>query len=137
MEGVSGLHVACGLLVGLVLPLTARIAGSETFAYNMFSGMTTYSIEVVAIDTAGVRSRISPSSLSPSLSSAARRFVSGAEQPRRARTVAVLRAHLIDLARVACEGTGARTIDLALTERADDQRPEAPSRRTEAHVACP
>jgi hypothetical protein len=136
MEGVSGVHVACCAALGLVMPLAARIAGSEAFAYTMFSETTTYSLEIVATDEAGERTRVSPSSLAPSLSPAAGAFVSGTERPRRARSVGALRVHLADLAQVACARSGARAVDLALVEHADDEPAGAPARRTEAHAAC-
>jgi hypothetical protein len=50
--------------------------------------------------------------------------------------VGVLRAHLHDLARVACALSEARAIDVTLTELGDDQRPDAMPRRTEAHAEC-
>jgi hypothetical protein len=134
--GVSGLHVACFATIGIALPLAARIAGSETFDYTMFSQTTMYSIAIIATDREGHRTQISPSSLASSLSPAARPFVSGADQPHRARSVGVLRAHLNDLARVACEQSEARAIDVTLVERADDQRPDGAAMHTEAHAEC-
>ena len=83
-----------------------------------------------------METRVSPSSLTPSLSPAAGAFVSGTERPRRARSVGALRAHLAELAQVACARSGARAIDLALVERADDAPAGALARRTEAHAAC-
>jgi hypothetical protein len=102
----------------------------------MFSETTTYSIAIVATDDEGRRTPISPSSLTSSLSLSARPFVSGADQPHRARSVGALRAHLRDLARVACAQSEAHAIDVILTEIADDQTPDAAPRRTEAHAAC-
>jgi hypothetical protein len=138
MGGVSRIHVACLVLVGVGLPAASRVAGSETFAYAMFAGTTTYSIDIVAADRAGRSERVSPSTLASALPAAARPFVSGAETDRRARSVSVLRSHLRDLARVACgEIPTAARVDVTLFEHRDDAAPATPPTRTEAHVECP
>lgn len=125
--------MVAGLVVCLVLPLASWIFGRGDLAYHMYATTLVYRLEVVGFDADGRPTSIAPSTLAPYMSADAAPFVGGSERLREVPQIDALRAHLSDVARVACARAGSARVDVILFEGV----PGAPTmlRRT-SHRSC-
>ena len=130
--------MAALVAVGLLLPLGSKIEGTGSFAYTMFSGNTEYRLEIIATDPDGLRSEVAPALLAPRVNASARAYLTGADHFRRTRSIVALRAHLGDLAVVACEESAARTVRVTLLEKAAAETlgEDAPITRNVVDLTC-
>ena len=95
-------HVVIAVLVGLLIPLSSRMAGTGSLAYTMFSRSETYRLQVVTSDLAGRSSPLAPTAISASIGGSTGDLLAGTEQWRHAPYGALLRRHLSEVAGLAC-----------------------------------
>ena len=127
-------HVILGLLVGIVLPLASSMEGTRLYAWTMFAGTEAYQLDIVAFDGRGGAQAINPTELAATAAPHLAVYLAGADHFRTGSAlVAVLRAHVDDLAAHVCDtAVGARSVEVALRERPRG----APPRTTLARARC-
>lgn len=119
---MTRLHVAVAILVCLVVPVASR-AGAGLFAWTMYSRSAGFRLEVRARDANGAVRTISPTELAASGRGPAVTFLAGAERFRHHPGAAILRAHLADVAALACRVAGAGEVEVILETRANLDAP--------------
>jgi hypothetical protein len=106
-----------GALVCVVLPAGSWIEGSRFFAWSMYSRAAEFRIDLVTFD-ADLRARPrNPTALAEHAAPAAGALLAGSDHWRPAPSLAVLRAHLSDLAHYACGDLAATSVEITLHER--------------------
>jgi hypothetical protein len=126
-------HAAVGVALLFVLPAVSSVFGSGMFAWTMYSGSGEYRIDIRVRDERGVAHSVAPTGLAEASSRGAASVLVGADHFKRGPSLAALRAHLGDLAMLACRERHGVEADVVLHERRDDQDPE---RTTSAHAVC-
>ncbi len=123
--------MAAGL--AFCLPMLAKVGGGGA-AFTMYATSTWFRLEVVARDADGHARVIAPTDLARRVGPSALPFLAGSDHLRRTNGVEPLRAHLADVARVAClVDPAASEIAIALVERAGAiDGPETTERATAA-----
>lgn len=112
-------HVFVALLTCLVVPLASWL-DHGSLAYTMFASATWYRMEIVAVYADGSRVVIAPSDMAAQVKARDVGYFAGADHFRRVPTVTALRAHLHDIARLACSPTHPRRVEVTLFERDND-----------------
>jgi len=125
-------HAIAAALLLFALPISSAF-GSGFFAWTMYSGSGEYAMEIHVQDMAGRWRSVSPTGLAEASSAATADVLVGADHFRRGSSLAVLRAHLGDLAAFACRERHGLAATVVLRERANATSPE---RTTTAHVTC-
>jgi hypothetical protein len=127
----------------LVVPLASwAVDGRGRFAFTMYAATITYRVEITQTDAAGQRSPIDPTDVAAEVSSFAVPYLLGMSVFRTVSQVDALRAHLGDVARAACRGRRASTIEATLVERPAPRSSEpleggsGPITRTTERVTC-
>jgi hypothetical protein len=121
----------------LIAVIFAALPASHTLlgrgpAFTMYASMLEFRLELRGQERDGTSKRLYPSLLGEALPPSARPFVIGSEQFRRVADVAVLRAHLDDLGRLACSKSPSLSeVELHLVERSDGHET-----RTSRRVTC-
>jgi hypothetical protein len=106
-----------GALVCVVLPAASSIEGSRFFAWSMYSRAAEFRIDLVTFDADRHARPRNPTALAEHAAPAAGALLAGSDHWRPAPSVAVLRAHLSDLAHYACRDLGASSAEVTLHER--------------------
>lgn len=119
---MTRLHAAVAILVCLIVPAASRM-GAGLFAWTMYSRSAGFRLEVRGRDTNGAIRAISPTELAARGRGPAVTFLAGAERFRHHPGAAILRAHLSDVAGLACRTSGAKQVELFLESRADLDSP--------------
>lgn len=125
------LHAIVGALTLVVLPLVSRVFGDGFFAWTMYSTTGEYRVEVQVHDARGWRS-VAPTGLADHASSSVASLLVSAETYRRGPSVAVLRAHLGELATFVCRERGGDRAVVVLQERRGQNE-----RSTREEAQCP
>lgn len=124
---------AFAAFVGVVVPLSSRLEGSAALAYAMYAHAESWRMRVVAWDDARPAHEIAPTELAVHARPSALALLAGADHWRIGAPVHLLRGHLADVARLACDTAPASTrVDVTLEERGgvgDDLRTTIASRR--------
>jgi hypothetical protein len=103
----------------------------------MYARATWFRLEIAARDREGGDHVISPTSLARRVTGSAAPFLAGSDHLRRTYDVGILRARLVDVARLACgEVPGATSVTITLVERAS-LRDLPEERRVETVVCTP
>lgn len=119
---MTRLHAAVAILVCLVIPAISR-SGAGLFAWTMYSRSAGFRLSVRGRDASGAVRAISPTELSARGRGPAVTFLAGAERFRHHPGAAILRAHLADVAALACRVAGAGEVELILKTRANLDAP--------------
>jgi hypothetical protein len=106
--------IATAVCVGL--PLGSWLFADGALAYTMYAATVTYRVEIHAQDADGRARAIAPSALARFAGPFAAPFLFGAETPRELPQITALRAHLSDVARLACAHSDAIRVDVLLFE---------------------
>jgi hypothetical protein len=126
-------HAALGLVLLVLVPLASILFDSGVFAWTMYAGAGEYRIDIRITDARGTTHTVAPTGLAEHSSRGGAAVLVGADQFRRGPSLAVLRAHLGELATFACRQRGGVSADVALHERRDEHDTE---RVTSAHAEC-
>lgn len=125
-------RMAAGL--AFCLPMLAKVGGGGA-AFTMYATSTWFRLEIVAHDAEGHARVIAPTDLARRVGPTAVPFLAGSDHLRRTNDAGALRAHLADVARVAClEDFAASEVAIALVERAGAI--DGPETITRATAAC-
>jgi hypothetical protein len=127
------LHAVVGAIVCVGLPGGSYVFGHGALAYGMFAETRLYELQVRAIDADGRERDIESARLAQATSGATAIYFAGLDHFRRGPAHAMPRAHLGDIARLACSVSGAASVVVTLRERA---RPDAPIESTTRIVRC-
>jgi hypothetical protein len=114
---IRRLRWLAGAFFCVVLPAGSWIEGSRTFAWSMYSRAGEFRIDLVTFDAQGKPHARNPTALAEHAAPAAAGLLAGSEHWRQGPSVAVLRAHLKDLASYACRELGASAVQITLRER--------------------
>jgi hypothetical protein len=106
-----------GILFVLVLPIGSWIEGSRLFAWSMFSSVGTYRIEARAVDADGRVAPINPTALARRGTASTASYLAGADHWRSGGSLAIFRAHLDEVASLACADHPRSAIQLVLREK--------------------
>ena len=109
---------------GLVRTPGSWLDGSGQLAWTMFSRTGSFRFRIVAVDQEGHRRTIAPTLLASRASALPRGRLAGSDRWRfHEVTRATVRRHLHDFAKLACEVTKARRVEVALFDRVDLDAP--------------
>lgn len=123
------LRFVVGAIACFALPAGSLVQGSGTFAWTMYSRAGQFRIDLVAFDADGRAHLRNPTVLADGATPEAASLLAGSEHWRQGPSLAVLRAHLDDLAAYACRDLGAASVELTLHERRDPGEQRATSSR--------
>jgi hypothetical protein len=118
-----------GAVACVVLPAASWVQGSRVFAWSMYAHAGEFRIDLVAFDANGRAHARNPTVLAEHAAPATAALLAGSEHWRPGPSLAVLRAHLADLADYACHELGASTIEVTLQERPSPDRERMTSQR--------
>jgi hypothetical protein len=116
---LSRRHIAAGALFFVAVPLSSWLLDGGNLAYTMYARTFLYRLEIVGRDHRGLTHTIMPYRLAARTDEGAAAMLAGAEHEQRTVRLGPLRAHLDDLAKVACTAELA-AVDVTLHERSDD-----------------
>jgi hypothetical protein len=133
MPRLERAHAIAALLAALLIPAASRLFGSGRLAWTMFSKTATYRLDITGARASGGAQALAPTALAALANGPVTVYLAGADSWRPTAAGPLLRAHLPELAALACRLGPFTAITLELQERASL---EAPIRSTTAKVAC-
>jgi hypothetical protein len=115
----------CGLaaIACVLVPAWSWRDGSASLAWSMYAHSSSFRLRIRSFDHAGKQRSLAPSALAARAEQDLKTVLAGAEGFRHARQGRLLQRHLPELARLACEVSGAERVVLTLEDKRDLDSP--------------
>ncbi len=117
-----------------VVPIVSRVWGSGALAWTMYARTGEFRMEIVSQRTDGRYVYVAPTALASKVAPSIESMFAGSDHFRPYPSIALLREHLSEVARLACDEGPFTRVRITLEQREDES---SPVRATSAESSCP
>jgi len=129
---VKRIHALVGGAL-FIVPMISRLWGSGTLAWTMYARTGEFRLEIVGKERDGRYVYVAPTALASKVAPSIESMFAGSDHFRPYPSIALLRRHLDEVARLACDEGPFVSVRVTLEQRDDES---SPVRATSAESAC-